>query len=46
MIDRLQASYKEKLVATKESLVGHIDKVQAMLDHQLNHDKIELKKMI
>ena len=46
MIERLQVNYKEKLVATRDSLIDHINKTQGNLDKQMATAKSELHKMI
>ena len=46
MIEALQSSYKEKLVASRDGLVDQIDKVQKSLEEAMNKGKLELSEMI
>ena len=46
MIERLQVNYKEKLVATRDSLIDHINKTQGNFEKSMTSAKSELNKFI
>ena len=45
MIDKLQTNYKEKLVATRESLLEQLKQDKSSMDTRLSAMRIELKAL-
>ena len=46
MIEKLQTNYKEKLVASRDDILEHINSFQKAIETQTSKDRSELGKMV